>query len=495
MKTSFKKSISFKIFIITSILLITLTLFTYLFLYFMLPSYYYNYKKSNINSGLDKLVSQIEGLPQKESDKYIDSFSEEYNVGIKVLDPKGADVYMPDNFILYKNGEIKKSVIGKLPALPSLPFKKTNTVFIMSIRGGDKVSSIYTTSRKIILKDSPNLFTIYVSAALQPISEASKVLILFMPYIGLIVLIVSIIGSLIYSRIISKPLIRINRVAHQMAGLDFTKKCSIYSEDEIGELSSSLNELSLNLQRSMDELKNANTKLIDDIEKEREIEKKRREFISVISHELKTPITIIMGQLEGMIENVGAYKDHDKYLNRSLRVLQDMESMVREVLEISRLESHSFEPNLGEVNLSALVNDCIDKLKYLALEKDIKIIPEVEENLLILADYRLIVKALSNVINNSITHSSKNARISITLARDGGNILLKVENTGVHIENEELEEIFKPFYRIEKSRNRSTGGSGLGLYIVKMVLEAHEVPYAIYNTVQGVEFKMAFREF
>ncbi|WP_322459274.1 HAMP domain-containing protein, partial [Clostridium perfringens] len=130
-----------------------------------------------------------------------------------------------------------------------------------------------------------------VIVPLQPIDEASKVIFNLLPLIGLVVLIISVVGAFIYSKIITKPLLKINNTAKHLAALDFEKSCEVNSDDEIGEIALSLNELASNLQYTMNELKNTNLKLLDDIEREREIERKRREFTATISHELKTPIT------------------------------------------------------------------------------------------------------------------------------------------------------------------------------------------------------------
>lgn len=142
---------------------------------------------------------------------------------------------------------------------------------------------MYTSYRKIKFYNSEEKYNLYLTAPLQPVSEASKVLFLLIPYIGLVVILISVIGGLIYSKVISKPLISMNKVAKEMAKLDFTKKCTVKGEDEIGELSQSLNDLSNNLRISMEELQRANEQLLDDIAKEREIEKKKRIYSHHIS--------------------------------------------------------------------------------------------------------------------------------------------------------------------------------------------------------------------
>jgi two-component system sensor histidine kinase VanS len=452
----------------------------------MLPKFYYDYKTTSLEKGLNSLAESVSNMYLVEARSHFDDFNLKHNVTLNLLDSEGSIVYSPSNFIRFIDDGILEQPIG------STSLEKPIRVIIRNVKEQSSLSKVYINSKAVTFKDNPRSYTIYINAPLQPIDEASKVLFMFMPYIGLIVLLVSITGALIYSKIIAQPLLRINKVAKKMAGLDFVERCQVYGEDEIGELSISLNELSSNLENTMSELKAANSKLLKDIEKEREIESQRREFTATISHELKTPLTIVKGQLEGMIGNVGAYKDRDKYLNRSLEVLQDMEGMVREILEISKLEDNQFKPNLKMVNLTDLITRCLKELNYIAEVRNIDISIYLEEELFVEADEKLIRKAIYNVINNAVTHSGSGEKVFITLGKNEDTIKLEIENTGAHIEEKEFEALFKPFYRIEKSRNRNTGGSGLGLYIVKKILDAHRLKYNMCNSDIGVKFEMCF---
>lgn len=485
LKNSTKKSITFKIFKITSVLLIISTLCIYLILYFLLPSYYYKYKKNTIETGLNKLEATVSKLSINDAKYYFDEFNVKYTVSLTIQDSLGRFVYIPFNLI-------EKSISGQNNMLNGSSSIITYQEGSIVSSDHKKSSSIYAISRQITFLNDNEIYTMNVIVPLQPIDEASKVIFNLLPLIGLVVLIISVVGAFIYSKIITKPLLKINNTAKHLAALDFEKSCEVNSDDEMGEIALSLNELASNLQYTMNELKNTNLKLLDDIEREREIERKRREFTATISHELKTPITIIKGQLEGMLGNIGAYRDRDKYMNRALVVLNDMESMVREILEVSKLEGHGFKPQYTEINLSYIVKTLIEKLSCLASEKDINLILNISEEVYVQADEKLIKKAISNVINNAITHTARNEKVFVNLYVENDRVVLTVENAGAHIDEAEFEKLFNPFYRIEKSRNRSTGGSGLGLYIVKMILEAHGIEYKISNTDSGVCLKIIF---
>ncbi|MBD5587317.1 HAMP domain-containing histidine kinase [Clostridium botulinum] len=478
MRNKFKKSIVYKLFLVTTLLLVISSICTYSIIYMLLPNYYHKYKKMTIENQLDSIVDNVPKLDINNIEEYLGQISFNNNANIVVTDEYGN--------VIYFTNVLQKGLVT-IPKKEDLShfknIEKTNT------------RSVYTSYRKIKFYNSEEKYNLYLTAPLQPVSEASKVLFLLIPYIGLVVILISVIGGLIYSKVISKPLISMNKVAKEMAKLDFTKKCTVKGEDEIGELSQSLNDLSNNLRISMEELKRANEQLLDDIAKEREIEKKRREFIATISHELKTPITILKGQIEGMLSNIGIYKDRDKYLKRNLEVLNDMEYMVKETLEISKLESQGFKPRKEQVSLSKIVEECIYNISFIAKRKNIFIDKNINEDLFVHGDSKLLKKVVNNIITNAINHSTESEKVYANLHEEKDEIVLKVENTGIYIEENELKEIFKPFYRIEKSRNRKSGGSGLGLYIVKMILDAHNGKYSISNNEKGVEFKLCLKKY
>ncbi|WP_411167832.1 ATP-binding protein [Clostridium sp. MB05] len=434
---------------------------------------------------MNKLEATVSKLSINDAKYYFDEFNAKYTVSLSIQDSLGRLVYIPFNLIemsVLDQGNVNNTS-------QSMSTFQTGSVFIS---GNNQHSSTYGISKQITFLNDNESYTMNVIVPLQPIDEASKVIFNLLPLIGLVVLIISVVGAFIYSKIITKPLLKINNTAKHLAALDFEKSCEVNSDDEIGEIALSLNELASNLQYTMNELKNTNLKLLDDIEREREIERKRREFTATISHELKTPITIIKGQLEGMLGNIGVYKDRDKYMNRSLIVLQDMESMVKEILEVSKLEDNGFKPQYTEINLSYLVNNCIEKLIYIANEKYISLNLKISEEVYVQADEKLIKKAITNIINNSIIHTARNEKVFINLWIEKDEVVLTVENTGIYIDETEFEKIFNPFYRIEKSRSRSTGGTGLGLYIVKTIFEAHGIEYKMSNTDSGVCFKIIF---
>lgn len=354
----------------------------------------------------------------------------------------------------------------------------------------DDIPPIRMIEKPISFQDGQFIATFV--ATLQPIDEASNAILMLMPYMAAFVLLISMAGAFLYAKLITQPLLKINQVAKRMAKLDFSQKLENRTGDEIGELSQSLNELSQNLKQTMSELQQANAKLKDDIQREREQENRRREFMATISHELKSPITAVMGQLEGMIHRIGVYKNRDKYLRRSYLIIKNMEQLVKEILEVSKLESDAFCPLKKTFHLSDLMKSIIKRLEFFSEDKQIQLKVHIEPDLFVIADPGYIQKAINNIIHNAISYSPPGETVRISLTQKESHIEFCVLNTGTFIPDSELQKIFDPFYRLEKSRNRSTGGSGLGLYIVKQILDIHSLSYHLTNEENGVLFTICF---
>ncbi|PGX89585.1 sensor histidine kinase [Bacillus thuringiensis] len=473
------KRITYKLFMTTSLILLAFATLIYVTLYFFLPKFYEQYKTDQLQTGIEEIIDKSKDLTLQNAIPLVDEYAQKNNAVIYLQNNEGRLIYSPS--IAFLQSTIQKGTIQG--GTQAKGFVKT-----VPARSLDNPRNSYEVSKPIQFQDV-NL-TLVVFATFQPIDEASQVLVRFLPYISIIVLVIGLGSAYLYSRFITKPLIYINKGAQKMANLDFSEKIEVRSMDELGELSNSLNDMSINLQQAIFDLQKANQQLKSDIEKEREIETKRREFFAIVAHELKTPLTVMKGYLEGMIYNIGPYQNRDQYLNKNFQIIENLEQLVREILSMSRLEQHTFKLQVEEVNLSKSIDTITKKLEFFASQKGIQIIKEVDSDIFVYTDYVLLEKACKNIIHNAIMYSPYNEKVYIKLTKDSkqNNIQIRVINTGVKIKEEEIQHIFKPFYRIEKSRNRNTGGSGLGLYIVKQILESLFITYSMSNTKQGVQF-------
>ena len=268
----------------------------YLNLYIFMPQVYKIYKFNALEKKVNQFVSELEKDSYNDIDQVLDKFTYENNVMIGIKDYSGKIIYSS-----FRQGFIKPNNIMKMDE------KRDNI-------------NPFNIDKSFFFKQFDKQCIISVHSATRVVDEMKSTIKVFFPFAVLTIIVIAITVSLIYSNIISKPLIEISKKAKKMSSLDFSQKLYPKGNDEISDLSISLNTLSENLNRTIKELESANIKLKEDIEKERRLERERREFIATISHELKSPLTIISGQIEGMIHNIGKYKDRDKYLSESYEV-------------------------------------------------------------------------------------------------------------------------------------------------------------------------------
>lgn len=343
-----------------------------------------------------------------------------------------------------------------------------------------------TASASLTLEDG--IYTLQITMSTRAVNQLTETFWRLLPVIGISVLAISLIASYFVTRLLTKPILEISDISKRLTTLDMTWRCDTSRTDEVGTLALNLNTMAARLDSTLKELSAANEKLQADIEQERRQEKLRVDFFRAVSHELKTPITVLKGELEGMIYQVGEYKDRDTHLRQSLRTVNDMELLVKEILSASRMAGNDFSLTLSDVDLSQLVRECCRKWQGAAEDREQNFQSEIEAGCTCRGDMTLLQKAISNIIGNAVTHSPAQAEISVKLT---GNTL-QVRNSGVSIDSVDLEKIFEPFYRVDHSHSRDTGGSGLGLYIVKTILERHGFSCHMDSTANAVCFTITF---
>lgn len=354
----------------------------------------------------------------------------------------------------------------------------------------DKIEK--TKAYTVTFADSDLLYTLLLTRNPAMHTQTEKAIQKTLPTLCIVVLVSSIIAAFFYSWYMTAPIKKVSKLSKQMADMDFSGLCSTKRTDEIGVLSQSLNELSGKLVAALSELQEANQKLQADIDMERQLERQRVEFFSAASHELKTPITIIKGQLQGMLHQVGRYKDRETYLAQSLEVTDTLEKMVQELLTISRIETPGYICNKSNFDFSMLINERLSAHEDLFVQKELTVEKSISPATYVLGDVQLLQKVLDNLLGNAAAYSGARNHIFVKLWKDAQKTSLTIENTGAHIPEEAIPKLFDAFYRVEQSRNRQTGGSGLGLYIVKTILDLHEANIEIANTSQGVIVSVEF---
>ncbi|QXE02353.1 cell wall metabolism sensor histidine kinase WalK [Terribacillus sp. DMT04] len=329
--------------------------------------------------------------------------------------------------------------------------------------------------------------------SLQEIKDTNEALQLFYFYIGIAGLVLILLLSLIYSRLVSRPLIKLNEMAKKMVHLDFSSAKPIKQKDELGSLSNNMLTMAQNLDAALSELKQANGQLKQDMEKRKRMEKAQREFFEHASHELKTPLSIVKSFAEGLQDGVSPNKQ-DHYVQVIIEESDKMEVLIKDMLDLAKLENGVIKLRKTSIMLSEMIEELAAKLFNMAKEKNvtIEIIPQNE--LPITADYEWMERVMRNFLVNAIRHSEADSVITIRIASDQetGSSNFSIENKGLHIPEEQMKKIWTRFYRTEASRSRMTGGTGLGLAIIQQILTLHRFDYGVENTTEGVRFFVKF---
>jgi len=336
----------------------------------------------------------------------------------------------------------------------------------------------------VFLKNEEPMF-MFSLTSLETINEVTDIMESYFFITFLIVLAAAVIAAYFYSKIITKPLLKINKVTKQMAKLDFSNQCNIKKEDEIGELGENINILSVKLKEAVGKLETTNERLLEDIQVKEKVDQFRKEFIANVSHELKTPLTVAKGICEGMRD--GIYDPNNiEYINQVLNEINGMNRLVYNLLQSSKIQVEVQQLRNDIFQLSDVILKVHNRLKPLIEDKKIEVMMELTEEF-VMADEQKIETVIENLYSNSIRYSTIRGKIRIKMETKQGKCMCIIENSGARIPQEELFKIWEPFYRIEKSRNKDLGGTGLGLYIVKQILDKHKSEYGIQNTDWGVK--------
>lgn len=324
-----------------------------------------------------------------------------------------------------------------------------------------------------------------VTVSLQPIGEVISILSNYYIVFYLLAVFISILIAWLYSRLISNPLLKLTRVADKMAQMDFSIKCTIGRDDELGILSNSLNILSTNLDESLTHLKKANKQLVIDMEKEKKQEQVRKEFVANVSHELKTPLGIIKGFAEAIKDGIKKEKT-DYYIEVILDEIEKMNILILEMLELSKLEAGKSEDK-ESFDIITLINKTVKILDIPIYNKNLTIHVDGDFGKVYGVKFQ-IDQVIINLISNAVKYCTDNTDIKVTGEIKEGYNYISIYNIGNQLTKEELESIWLRFYKIDKSHHRESGGTGLGLAIVKAILDGHGSDYGVMNKDDGVVF-------
>jgi two-component system sensor histidine kinase VanS len=324
---------------------------------------------------------------------------------------------------------------------------------------------------------------------LASLTENARIANDFMFLSGILIFIMGIIFAYLFSIKFTKPILELNRIAQNMANLDFTKKCAIETEDEIGELGKRLNYLSEQLKNAMTELHQKNEKLTIEIEKEKQIDEMRKEFISSVSHELRTPISLIQGYAEGLKYNIASdEKNKNDYCEVIIDETNKMNKLVKDLLNLSQIESGFFELEKSDFDIGELIEQVLGKYQNIFKKKEIQLQVEKNVHTLVNGDIVRIEQVLVNYLNNALNHVNADKSIKIKLDEIKDKVRVTVFNSGKPIPAEFIDKIWISFYKVDKARTREYCGYGLGLSVVKAIQEQHNCDFGMQNMENGVQF-------
>ena len=417
--------------------------------------------------------------------RYISNLTEKENISVIIMDNTSSRSYTSSanpnallqrlsSYILGKSGDKRKSL-----------YEGENYTIVKTEGRGDDGG--YMESWGYF---SDNSTSFIMSMPLSSLSEAVSVFNSFLLFLGFITMVLGIIIVYIASYEVTKPIQQLAKLSLKMSKLDFSARFEGDSSDEIATLGNSMNVLSERLEETICDLKKANNELLSDIENKTLIDKRRQEFVANVSHELKTPIALIIGYAEGLSE--GLCEDSESrtyYSNVILDEAKRMNHMVKDLMNLSAIEQGKDLPDFALLDFPKLLQGVISSMDILLKQEEIQLEVEIPKELYLYGDEFKIEEVLMNYLQNAIHHVTEPKQISIYTENRGKNLVeVHVRNTGNPIPKEDLSHVFEKFYKVDKAHTRAYGGSGLGLSIVKAIMDSHHQECGVKNTLTGVDF-------
>ena len=311
----------------------------------------------------------------------------------------------------------------------------------------------------------------------------------FLAYAGMAVGVIVSILLFFATRSFVRPIEELSKIANRMSRLDFDAKYEVRTKDEIGELGQSINMLSERLEETISDLKSANNQLQTDIEQKVQVDEMRKEFLSNVTHELKTPIALIQGYAEGLKDNISEDEEsREFYCDVIIDEASKMNKMVKKLLTLNQIEFGNDMVELERFDLVALIRSVVESSEILMKQNGIRLLFDAHKPINVWADEYMIEEVVTNYLTNAVHHAGNEKVVDIRMQKQEKTVRVSVFNTGVPIPEEDVDKIWIKFYKVDKARTREYGGSGIGLSIVKAIMESHNKPYGVINHANGVEF-------
>lgn len=480
------RSVQSRLFLSLCVVVFLIIMFLIIVNSFILESFYLYSKVNTLESVYEQInsyISEVYSIAQFEEKLEQISIKNNFDILIKTN----------QNITIYST---TKDYIGVLKEFGKIaPFNKKD--YYLEEKENYTIKSVQDTATSInyILLSGKldNGYLLYIRMPIPSIRESVKISNRFLYTIAIFVVIIGGVVVSYISKRFTKPIQELNDIAKKMSKLDFSHKYKETNQaDEIDELGKSINSMSNKLETTITQLKATNRELERDIEQKSKLEQMRSTFISDVSHELKTPIALIQGYSEGLLENVNSDEESRKfYAEVILDESNKMDRLVKQLLELMKLENEMRVFDNKQFNIIELEKEILRKTDVMIKEKEAEIRFDDKEEVNVIADNFYIDQVITNYITNAIKHVQEvngEKYISIENEIKENVVRVKIFNTGKPIDEENLDRIWKRFYKGDESRNREDGGTGIGLALVRAIMNNYGNDFGVINKEKGVEF-------
>ena len=482
------KSIRNKLF--ASLCVIVLLIITFLIILnnFVLGKFYLYNKKKNLKVAYSSINELYNDENSEETiNAELDRISIKNDFDILIKDEYNDSVYISNKDFF--SGLLQMNIMTARSSLNQKSILEKNEKYQISEIKDNNTNIKYI----IFISKLDNGYKIYIRMPMASIEESVKISNKFLYIIAIFVIIFGGIVLSIVSTRFSEPIEELEDIAKKMANLDFSQKYKIsQANDEFDNLGKSINKMSDKLESTIKQLKSTNIELEKDIEEKSQIDEMRKSFISDVSHELKTPIALIQGYSEGLIENVNSDDESRKfYAEVILDEATKMDKLVKQLLELMKLEYGKNKFNNANFNIVELEKEIIRKSEVMIQKENIKVELDEKNAIEVYADEFYIDQVLTNYLTNAIKYCNeinKEKKIKITNYVYNGKVRISVFNSSTGLSDEEIVRIWNRFYKIDESRNRDNGGTGIGLSLVKAIMNNYGNEFGAKNVAGGIEF-------
>lgn len=328
-----------------------------------------------------------------------------------------------------------------------------------------------------------------IRSPIESIRESASISNRFLIIIGCFMIVICTVLIWYFSKRLTDPILELAALSERMANLDFEAKYTSGGKNEIGNLGDNFNRMSAKLESTISELKSANNCLMKDIEQKEKLEQMRNDFLGNVSHELKTPIALIQGYAEGLKEGVSDDPEsREFYCDVIMDEASKMNQMVKNLLALNQLEFGDEDIQFERFDLTAVIRGILQSMEILAQQDDMRVIFRQQEPVYVWADEFKVEQVVRNYVSNAFHHAGLEKVIEVRIKRQDDRARITVFNTGAPIPEKDVAHIWDKFYKVDKAHTREYGGNGIGLSIVKAIMESFHQKYGVNNYENGVEF-------